>query len=517
MRTYQNPVIPGFYPDPSVCRVGEDYYLVNSSFDFFPGIPLWHSKNLVEWEQLGHVLTRESQARLVGSSISGGIFAPTIREHEGTFYVVVTNVNLFPTGAPNFLVTTDDINGEWSDPVPIAHMGIDPTLLFDDDGAVYFAGTGFDESGRQGIALFELDVNTGQALSEVRFIWYGSGGRNPEGPHLYKKDGWYYLLLAEGGTEYGHMVTVARSKDVWGPYEACPNNPILTHRDDAGSIFQGVSHADLTDAPDGSWYVVCHAFRPSQAQLHHTGRETMLAPVTWEDGWPVVNGGASLRAVMEVAGDGEHAAFDVSFVDDFSSSQLASRYCHMWNPVCENYMVGDGLILRGGGASLDDAAQVTFAGVRQQQMELTVEATLSVEGDGVAGLSVYHNREHHYDLCAQRTEEELLVWLRRRVADLEVASDCVRVPTCDALDLYIIAKREGYEFYAGPTRGTLVMVGSGSTQLLSTEAMRGTFTGCLFGLFAEKEATVRVSRFSVTESEEQRLLNWADTERRYDI
>ena len=517
MRTYQNPIIPGFYPDPSICRVREDYYLANSSFDFFPGIPLWHSTNLVEWEQLGHVLTRESQAQLVGSSISGGIFAPTIREHQGTFYVVVTNVNLFPTGAPNFLVHTDDINGEWSEPMPIAHMGIDPTLFFDDDGTAYFAGVGFDEAGKQGIALFELDLQTGKALSETCFIWYGSGGRNPEGPHLYKKDGWYYLLLAEGGTEYGHMVTIARSQSVWGPYEACPWNPILTHRDDAGSIFQGVGHADLVDDPDGSWHMVCHAFRPSQAQLHHIGRETMLAPVAWVDGWPVVNGGEPLHAVMETEGSGEHAAFDVAFVDDFSSSQLAKRYCHVWNRVEENYEVGAGLTLRGGGTSLDDEAPVTFVGVRQQHMELTVDATLSVEGDGVAGITVFHNREQHYDLCAQRTEEGLLVWLRRRVVDLEVKSDSVSLPQCEALDLCFIAKRKGFEFYAGPSGDTLVMVGSGSTQLLSTEVWRGSFTGCLFGLFAEDAAIAYVTRFAVSESEEQRLLNRADEQRGYDV
>ncbi len=516
MRTYQNPIIPGFYPDPSICRVGEDYYLVNSSFEFFPGIPLWHSTNLVEWEQLGHVLTRESQAQLVGSAISGGIFAPTIREHEGTFYVVVTNVNLFPTGAPNFLVHTDDIHGAWSDPVPIAHMGIDPMLFFDDDGTTYFAGVGFDETGKQGIALFELDVQTGKALSDTRFIWYGSGGRNPEGPHLYKKDGWYYLLLAEGGTEYGHMVTVARSHNVWGPYEGCPDNPILTHRDDAGSIFQGVGHADLVDAPDGSWHVVCHAFRPSQAQLHHIGRETMLAPVTWVDGWPVVNGSAPLHAVMETEGNGAHAAFDLGFVDDFTGPQLDSRYCHVWNPVAENYEVGDGLVLRAA-APLNDAAQVTFVGVRQQQMELTCEATLAIEGDGVFGLSVYHNREHHYDLCVQRAEGELLVWLRRCVADLEVESGLLGVSTGNALDLRIIAKRDGYEFYVGQPGESFVCMGSGSTQLLSTEVMRGTFTGCLFGLFAEGEGAARVSRFSVSESEEQRRLNRADVQRGYDV
>lgn len=510
MRTYQNPIIPGFYPDPSICRVGEDYYLVNSSFECFPGVPLWHSANLVEWEQLGHVLTRPSQVLLDGSPISGGVFAPCIREHEGTFYMVTTNVNLFSTGAPNFLVSTDDIRGEWSEPVPIYHMGIDPSLFFDEDGTCYYTGTGFDETGRQGIVLFALDVATGEALGEKRFVWYGSGGRNPEGPHLYKRDGWYYLLLAEGGTEYGHMVTISRSRSVWGPYESCPANPILTHRDNSKSVFQGVGHADLVDAPDGSWYLVCHAFRPSQSQLHHIGRETMLASVAWEDGWPVVNDGKSLAAVMEVPGEGTHAAFEVAFEDDFCAPRLAPRYCQIWNPKTEGYEVGNSLFLHGSSVTLDDAGSPTFVGVRQQQMELAAEATLKLEGAGIAGLSVYHNREHHYDLCVRRDGRDALVWLRRRVADMETETAPLRIEHADLLELRVEANRSQYVFLAGIPGNEPVRIGTGSTQLLSTEVMRGTFTGCLFGLFAEGEVVATVCRLAVTESEEQRKLNRAD-------
>jgi alpha-N-arabinofuranosidase len=162
--SYQNPVIPGFYPDPSVCRVNDDYYLVNSSFEYFPGVPLWHSKDLCSWEQTGHVLTRASQLELGNCPASAGVFAPTIREHDGRFYMITTNVCWFPKGTPNFFVWTDDIHGEWSEPVPIEHMGIDPTLFFDDDGKVWYAGTGFDETGKQGIVLFEINPQTGKIL-----------------------------------------------------------------------------------------------------------------------------------------------------------------------------------------------------------------------------------------------------------------------------------------------------------------------------------------------------------------
>lgn len=173
--TYENPILPGFYPDPSICRVGEDYYLVNSSFEFFPGVPLWHSRDLLHWEQLGYVLTRESQLPLVDCRTSGGIFAPTIRYHDGRFYVITTNV----TGGGNFFVWTDDIRGEWSDPIWIDHQGIDPSLFWDADGKVYYTGTHTDENGNNCIGQFEIDLETGAKLSETKCIWYGTGGKCP--------------------------------------------------------------------------------------------------------------------------------------------------------------------------------------------------------------------------------------------------------------------------------------------------------------------------------------------------
>ena len=185
---YTNPVVRGFNPDPSVCRVGEDYYLVTSSFQYYPGVPLYHSKDLVNWEQIGHVLTRESQLPLGNAWTSGGIYAPTIRYHNGRFYMITTNCG----GGGNFYVWTDDIRGEWSAPVWIDHDGIDPSLFWDDDGKVYYIGSGMRQ--------FEIDLETGKKRSEVKKVWTGTGGRCPEGPHMYKRDGWYYLLIAEGGT-----------------------------------------------------------------------------------------------------------------------------------------------------------------------------------------------------------------------------------------------------------------------------------------------------------------------------
>ena len=256
---YNNPVIPGFHPDPSVCKVGDDFYLVTSSFEYFPGVPVFHSKDLVNWEQIGHCLTRESQLNLNKSRASGGIYAPTIRYNKGLFYMITTNVS-----KGNFIVYTKDPAGEWSDPVWLKQTGIDPSLYFEGDKCYLTSNPG------NTIYLSEINPLTGEQLTGSRAIWSGTGGRYPEAPHIYKKDGWYYLMISEGGTEYAHKVTIARSRNIDGPYESNPSNPILTHMNvnAQNNPIQGTGHADLVQANDSSWWMVCLAFRP-QSGLHH--------------------------------------------------------------------------------------------------------------------------------------------------------------------------------------------------------------------------------------------------------
>ena len=515
---YRNPVIPGFYPDPSVCRVGEDYYLVNSSFEFFPGVPLYHSKDLVNWEQIGHVLTRKSQLPLEGCPNSAGIFAPTIRYHEGRFYMITTNI----TGGGNFFVWTDDIHGEWSDPIWIeqtgAGLGIDPSLFWDDDGKVYFQGTFFDkESGRQCIGQGEIDLKTGKYLTEMRPLWFGTGGKCPEGPHLYKINGTYYLMIAEGGTEYGHMETIARSDNVWGPFESCPRNPIVTQRDYmpvivdytnmTPDVIHGVGHADLVDDPEGNWHLVFHGFRPSVSMLHHIGRETMVAPVTWDsEDWPVVNGGKNILPEMELpGGDGWMAQNSFDFAEDFTKDEkLPVRWAHLRNPIEENYRLENGLILTAGKDPLESLGAPTFVGVRQRQFKSTVETELEfspANEQQEAGLTVYHTGEHHYDLVVTQRNGKRVALLRRRVCDLLVESDPVELPESGKLILKIEAERLNYRFLAGVVGGKLLPVGEGRTQPLSTELMFGTFTGCFFGMFAQGDgAQAKYACFSCKNS-----------------
>ena len=204
---YKNPVIPGFNPDPSICRVGNDFYLVTSSFEYFPGLPIYHSKDLINWQQIGHCLTRDSQLPLHKVNASGGLFAPTIRYHDGLFYVMCTNVS----AGGNFFCTATDPAGTWSEPIWVEVNGIDPEIFWDDNGKTYFVTQG--NIGIVGVT--EIDVKTGKVLSPVRLVWGGMGGRFPEAPHFYKKDGYYYLLIGEGGTEYMHSATIGRSRQLF--------------------------------------------------------------------------------------------------------------------------------------------------------------------------------------------------------------------------------------------------------------------------------------------------------------
>ncbi|MDE6528437.1 MAG: glycoside hydrolase family 43 protein, partial [Muribaculaceae bacterium] len=374
---YRNPVIRGFYPDPSVCRVDSDYYLVNSSFQFFPGVPLWHSRDLVNWQQIGNVLNRPSQLPLKGANAWLGIYAPTLRHHNGVFYMITTNVGNAPTGSGNFLVTATDPQGPWSEPVWLEQGGIDPSLFFE-DGKCYMTSNPGD-----GIWMCEIDPATGRQLTESTLLWQGTGGRYPEAPHIYKRNGWYYLLIAEGGTEMGHKVTIARSRNIYGPYESNPANPILTHfcRQAQSNPIQGTGHADFVEAHDGSWWLVCLAFRTQANSQHLLGRETFLAPVTWDaDGWPVVNGNGTISLDMEVPTlPLQPTAPEQTTIDFRSDNALGPEWVYLRNPYPDNYrLTPQGLELIGTAEGLCSTDSPTFVARRQQDIDMATVATLQL-------------------------------------------------------------------------------------------------------------------------------------------
>jgi hypothetical protein len=310
------PIIAGFYPDPSICRAGDEYYLVNSSFEYLPGLPIHVSTDLVTWIPAGNALTRTSQVPEHAGAPSSSIYAPTMRYHDGRFWIVGTDVLRLPEGVGQFIITADDPAGPWSDPVHVpGAIGIDPDLAWDEAGICYLTWANF-MPGRRGITSVPIDPLTGQLLGEPKPLWQGTGGAHPEGPHLYRIDGWWYLLIAEGGTERGHAATIARSRTLDGPWETGPGNPLLTHRGRDHPV-QNVGHADLVELADGGWAMVHLGARPrgTTPKYHVNGRESFLVGIDWTDGWPVVD--EECYTVPDI---------DHSFVDDFTGSALDPRW-----------------------------------------------------------------------------------------------------------------------------------------------------------------------------------------------
>jgi xylan 1,4-beta-xylosidase len=493
---YRNPVLPGFHPDPSICRAGKDYYLAVSSFEYFPGVPVYHSRNLVNWEPEGYAFTRREQLDLTGCAPSAGIYAPTLRFYRGKFYLITTNVS----AKGHILIHADHAEGPWSDPVTVEQNGIDPSLLFDGD-RVYFCCNNLGAGGRQGIFLSEIDLQTGRTLTEPKCISFGTGGRYVEGPHLYHIGAYYYLMVSEGGTEYGHMVTVFRAGNPYGPYEACPHNPVLTHRDAGGNPVQATGHADLVEAADGKWWMVCLGIRPQKGcLLHHLGRETFLMPVMWDqDGWPHVNHDRLLTEEM----DEELPLLPEMQSADFHET-FSEKLCPEWRtlrvPLDQKYrrIRENRLHLSADGVKLSESTGTpSFLSVPQPcfSLQCFVEMEITKE-DFSAGLTAFYGADYHYDIFLMKRNGETLVSFRKRLHDMECTVKETIVPSgCGTVRLMIDADEREYRFYAAAidhhadekTAGAARLLGTGLTAGLSTEGTHYmSFTGVMLGIFCEE-------------------------------
>ncbi|HHX66192.1 MAG TPA: glycoside hydrolase family 43 protein, partial [Chloroflexi bacterium] len=452
-------------------------------FEYYPGVPLFHSRDLVHWRQIGHCLTRPSQLPLEGARSSGGIFAPTIRYHDGVFYMVTTNV----TGGGHFYVHTCDPYGEWSEPVWVdaGVPGIDPSLLFDDDGTVYFTATS-----RQGIIGTRLDIATGRRLQEPERLWSGTGGQFPEAPHLYHIGDYYYLMLAEGGTERGHMITIARSTSPWGPFESCPYNPILSHRS-TNLPLQATGHGDLIQAHDGIWWMVFLAVRPagSYPEAHHIGRETCLSPVRWtEDSWPIVGEMGLVRPDLDVETLPLHPWPDRATRDDFDAPNLDPTWNFLRNPYEADWSLSERpgwLRLKGSAVTPDDLDSPAWVGRRQQHLSARAETWLEFDPqrDGEeAGLMAFMNDRHHYEVAVIRRDGARFIIVRRRIGSLRrvVAREMIG---SGPVHLRIEGTPEYYEFSYALGDGSMRTLARGETRYLATEVAGG-FTGVYLAMYA---------------------------------
>ncbi len=431
---YYNPMLAGFYPDPSICRVGEDYYLVNSTFEYFPGLPIFHSTDLVNWEQIGNVIHRPGQLDYKAPNMSAGLYAPAISYHEGTFYVICTMIE----GPGNFLVTATDPAGPWSDPVPLDFSGIDPSLFFDDGGRVWVVNNDDPDGeplyeGHRAVRIQEYDpkaqkmvgprpvlINGGVDLSK-KPIWI-------EGPHIYKHNGWYYLNCAEGGTWTDHSQVIFRSKKVDGPYKPWDQNPILTQRDLDSNVKGSVTctgHADLTIGPDGNWWAVFLAVRPYDGEHSAMGRETFILPVEWtDDGWPrILAHGERVPRVVKgregvVAGKSKTPMTgSFEWRERFNEEALSPAWIMFREPT-EIWWKLDG-----GKLEVTPRAVNLYSGTenpsyvarRVQHNIYTAKTKLEIPADeGVsAGLVLFMNERYHYFLAVKRDGNSARIYLER--------------------------------------------------------------------------------------------------------
>ena len=506
---YRNPILHGFYPDPSVTRAGRDFYLVNSTFAWFPGLPVWKSRDLVHWTQIGNAIDRPGQLDFKRLGLSRGVFAPSISWHAGTFYIVNTCVDC----GGNFLVTATDPAGPWSDPawLPQLEGGIDPALFFDEDGSAWIVNNGPPPGkplyeGHRAIWVQRFDPRTLKTFGPRTMLVNGGVdiAKKPawiEGPHILKKNGWYYLTCAEGGTAEGHSQVVLRSRQPEGPYVAFGGNPILTQRDlprDRTMPVTSAGHAQLVDTPDGRWWATFLATRPYTGDFYNTGRETFLLPVEWRDGWPRITGPGQ---AIPYARRAPHLPADRAPVptagalrvrDDFSGRKLPLSWMQMRNPRERWWRLAGGTLrIDPRPVRLGDNANPSLLARRQQHMNATATTELRscpAAQSEEAGIAALQNDDFWYLLALQRNGGSTRLVLKRRAGGADPAAGTVvaEVPwRCGGpLRLRIAANGGAYGFSYAQAGGAWRQLGPSQDGTILSTRSAGGFVGAMMGLYA---------------------------------
>ncbi len=485
---YRNPIRTGFFPDPSICRVEDDYYMVNSSFIFFPCIPISHSRDLVHWEIIGHAITNPEWAYLDELEGGRGYWAPDISFYKGRFYITATyRLNdVPPTYRRQIVVSSEKPEGPYSEPVFIDEDGIDPSIFNDDDGKRYMLLN-------RGARIFELDESGTKQISEAKLLFYGDHKRAPEGPHLYKKDGYYYLLEAEGGTGPGHRVTVSRSKELFGNYEPCPYNPIM-RQDDPDAAIQRCGHGDLVETHDGRWYMVYLCGRMIGEGYSLLGRETALDPVTWTpDGWPIVN---NLK--------GPSAMQIKPFADSICTENPGLSPCGLPldymapRPFAEGDVRYDPLAgrfeIRGSKAPLSSVDSRNIVLKRQISFEFEYSAILEIpkmtEGQS-AGITGYYDENTFLEFGITCREGNVYLYSNEHVGDndnFKISNDPVPVDVTKirlTMDTSYLVRRLSYRYLPADSDETEFVTLNNVYYLCDEGLKKGKrFTGAMAGMYA---------------------------------
>lgn len=501
-KVYNNPIISGFHPDPSICRVNQDYYLINSSFEYFPGVPIYKSRDLVNWKQIGHVLDRPSQLSLdsVKYGVSG-IYAPSIRYHNGIYYVATTFVGskqVLKNG--NFICVAKDPQGPWSDPIYLNDApGIDPCLFFDSDGKAYFIGTRFANEKEKKywkhsvIWMKELDLSNLSLIGEEIIILDQGGAlhnaRNAEGPRLFKRNGYYYLVIAEGGTGHEHSVTVFRSKNIKGPYENNPRNPILTNRH-LGMDYpiQNVGHADLVETQNGEWWMVVLGVR-SYDGGNNLARETFLVPMIWEDDWPVgapMTGHVSMQHFAPKLSEYKYQSQD--YIDSFDENKFRFYWNFIRTPNLKNYSLSKRkgfLRLYLSPETLKEEISPSFLGRRQEHKNFisdTFMEFLPLENDE-SGLVVFQSPNNHYRLIRRQENKKGCLSLVKVNKGVEESIASIKYDE-KRIGLRVVAIGQKYYFYYSKDGKAWHSIGEFQNGKILNSNYSGGYTGVYIGMYA---------------------------------
>ena len=502
-----NPVLAGFYPDPSICEAEGMYYLVCSSFSYVPGLPIFKSKNGIKWEQIGNIIDRPEQLNFEGQGVSRGLFAPTIRYYNKKFYCICTQVDKLG----NFFVTADNPEGPWSNPIPVKGAeGIDPSLFFDDDGTSWYIGTrpapeGPKYNGNWEIWIQRINLENGELLGESKGIWRGALRDCvwPEGPHIYKINGMYYLIHAEGGTGPDHAVCVARCQTIDGQWEGKKSNPILTHRHLGKSAgVRNVGHGDLVQATSGKWWMCCLASRPygeGENRYCNMGRETFLVPVKWEDDWPVcswetglIENAYSLSGHVVTRSNEDADAVILPNIDDFNTPKLGFRWLSLRerNPKYINCTEKSGQLRIYGGEALTGNGKVHMAVLRQTAFSF--EASTVVHGNFIndndaCGIVCFQNESFHFRLQIVLRGKLYVLQLVKVEAGKEdvlaedVMTGITSVPYCV---LRVVAEKQKLFFEYGPDERNMHLFAKDVDASILSQEKAGGFVGTVVGLFA---------------------------------
>jgi xylan 1,4-beta-xylosidase len=505
---FTNPILAGFYPDPSITKVGTDYYLVNSTFSYFPGIPVFHSKDLKNWKQIGNVIERNTQMTFLGDGTSRGLFAPSINYHKGTFYMTCTNIDK----GGNFVMTAKNPAGPWSDPVWLREVrGIDPSLFFDKDKAyiVYNSDAPDNKplySGHRTIRTYEFDPATLKVSGEEHLLVNGGVdiSKKPvwiEGPHIFKREDWYYICAAEGGTSVNHSQVILRSRSATGPYVPYENNPILTQRDldpNRPNPVTSTGHAELVEGPDGKTYAIFLAVRPYEGNFYNTGRETFIAPVKWTNGWPVINPdfkevqyhyAADYKEIKQAGAPPQSGNFSYRTTFDKKLDQsllFLRKNDSSWYSLSKK----NGLTMKLKPETCMEKTNPAFLGKRQQHMFCTASTALHFNPKSEnekAGLMIFQGEFNFYFMCKSIKENKTVIQLfkgDRQGKDMILITELPLSNPSAAIQMEIEAKGGLYDFrYKQGNEDWLTLKNNVDGKYLSTQAAGG-FIGSLFALYA---------------------------------